>query len=63
MERCGRNVLQGTFCFQLSTVFQFYCHIPFTEEESSRTHFKVLGLKASSPQKLPCPQLEDSTIF
>ena len=33
------------------------------EVESSRTHFKVLGLEASSPQKLPCPQLEDSTIF
>ena len=23
----------------------------------------VLGLEASSPQKLACPQLEDSTIF
>ena len=37
---------------------------------SSRTHFEVLdlegqvlGLKASSPQKLPCPRLEDSTFF
>ena len=37
---------------------------------SSRTHFEVLGLEekvlaleASSPQKLPCFQLEDSTIF
>ena len=32
---------------------------------ASRTHFEVLGLglKASSPQKLPCPRLEDSTIF
>ena len=32
---------------------------------SSRTHFEVLGLglKASSPRKLPCPWLEDSTIF
>ena len=41
--------------------------------ESSRTHFKVFGLglegqvlslgfKASSPQKLPCRRLEDSTI-
>ena len=24
---------------------------------------QVLGLKASSPQKLPCPRLEDSMIF
>ena len=42
--------------------------------ESSRTHFEVLGLglegqvlglglEASSPRKLPCPWLEDSTIF
>ena len=39
---------------------------------SSRTHFEVLdlkdqvlglGLAASSPQKLACPRLEDSTIF
>ena len=32
---------------------------------SSRTHFKVLGLglEASSPRKLACPRLEDSTIF
>ena len=39
---------------------------------SSRTHFEVLGLglegqvlglEASSPRKLPCPWLEDSTIF
>ena len=31
--------------------------------ESSRTHFEVLGLEASSLGKLPCPRLEDSTIF
>ena len=30
---------------------------------SSRTHFEVLGLEAPSPRKLPCPRLEDSTIF
>ena len=30
---------------------------------SSRTHFEVLGLEASSPRKLPCPRLENSTIF
>ena len=36
-----------------------------TEVESSRTHFQVLGLglEASSPRKLPCPWLEDSTFF
>ena len=43
-----------------------------TEVESSRTHFEVLGLEgqvlgldleASSPRKLACPRLEDSTIF
>ena len=33
------------------------------EVESSRTHFEVLGLEASSPRKLPYPRLEDSTIF
>ena len=33
------------------------------ETESSRTHFEVLGLEASSPRKLPCPRLEESTIF
>ena len=32
---------------------------------ASRTHFEVLGLglEATSPRKLPCPWLEDSTIF
>ena len=32
---------------------------------ASRTHFEVLGLglEASSPRKLPCHRLEDSTIF
>ena len=39
---------------------------------SSRTYFEVLGLglesqvlglEASSPRKLPCPRLEDSTSF
>ena len=63
VERSDRNVFQGTFCFQLSTVFQFYCYIPFTEVESLKTHFEVLGLEASSPQKLPCPRFEDSSIF
>ena len=35
--------------------------IQLSEVESSRTHFEVL--EASSPRKLPCPLLEDSTIF
>ena len=32
---------------------------------SSKTHFQAigLGLEASSPEKFPCPRLEDSTIF
>ena len=63
VERSDHNVFHGTFCFQLSTVFQFYRYIPFTEVESSRTHFEVLGLEASSPRKLPCPRLENSSIF
>ena len=42
------------------------------EVKSSRTHFEVLGLglegqvlglEASSPRKLACPRLENSTIF
>ena len=40
------------------------------EVESSRTDFEVLGLEgqvlgleASSPRKLACPRLEDSSIF
>ena len=45
------------------------CKTQFAEVESSRTslasrtHFEVLNLEASSPRKLPCPRLEDSTIF
>ena len=63
VEKSDHNVLQGTFCFQISTVFQFYRYIPFTEVESSRTQFEVLDLEASSPRKLPCPWLENSSIF
>ena len=45
--------------------------LKWTEVESSRTslasrtHFEVLGLglEASSPRKLPCPRLENSSIF
>ena len=32
-------------------------------EDVLEAHFEVLGLEASSPQKLPCPRLEDSAIF
>ena len=63
MGRSDRNVLQDTFRFQLSTAFQFYCYIPFTEVESLKTHFEVLGPEALSPQKLPCPRLEDSVCL
>ena len=49
VERSDCNASQGTFCFQFSIVFQFYRYIPFTDVESSRTHFEVLGLEASSP--------------
>ena len=34
-----------------------------SEVEFSRTHFEVLGFEVSSPRKLACPRLEDSTIF
>ena len=56
-------------------LFPFRGHTKFTqyipEVESSRTslasrtHFEVLGLglEALGPRKLPCPRLEDSTIF
>ena len=47
---------------------------PLALRTSSRTHFEVLGLglegqvlglglEASSPRKLACPRLEDSTIL
>ena len=37
----------------------------FASRTSSRTDFEVLGLglEASSPRKLACPRLEDSTFF
>ena len=52
-------------------VFTDTHHMVLTEVESSRTslasrtHFEVLGLglEASSPRKLACPRLEDSSIF
>ena len=56
MERSDRNVLQGTFCFQLSTAFQFFCYIPFTKVESSRTHLKSLALKLQVLENCPGQQ-------
>ena len=58
-------------------LFEYYNHLPqlSTEVESSttslasrtssRTHFEVLGLglEVLGPRKLPCPRLEESTIF
>ena len=35
----------------------------FENTLASRIHFEVLGLEASSPRKLACRRLEDSTIF
>ena len=62
MERSGHNVLQGTFCFQLSTAFPFYCYIPF-KRWSPRGH--ILKTLASKLQVLEnCrPRIEDSSIF
>ena len=46
-----------------------YKYLPEVEPSktslASRTRFDVLGLgvEASSPQKLPCPQLENRSIF
>ena len=34
-----------------------------SEMKCSRTHFEVLDFEASSPRKLRCPRLENSTIF
>ena len=59
VERSDRNVLQGTFCFQLSTVFPFYCYIPFTEVESSRTHLTSLASKLQVLEN--CPVLGSRT--
>ena len=63
---CGILVLLTHLHEQLLTTLQ---SSKIAEVESSRaslrTHFEVLGLglEASSPRKLACPRLEDSTIF
>ena len=59
-----RPSLKTCFYRLLQTTVAYTC---FAEVESSktslasRTHFEVLGLKASSPRKLACTRLEDST--
>ena len=52
----------------ISEVESLWTSLP--SRTTSRTHFEalglegqVLGLEASSPRKLPCPRLENSTIF
>ena len=68
---CFREALQDCY-----SPFHIIACIPEVESSrtllTSRTHFEVLGLEgqvlslgleASSPRKLACPRLEDSTIF
>ena len=61
---------ESWICHQLSEVE--FSRTSLASRTFSRTHFEVLGLKgqvlglgleASSPRKLACPRLEDSTIF
>ena len=40
-----------------------YSRTSLASRTSSRTHFHVLGLEASSSRKLSCLRLEDNTIF
>ena len=56
-----RLIVCPNFKFLTLVVFEYL----LPEVESSRTHFEVLGLglEASSPRKLACPWLGDSTIF
>ena len=76
---CGLIALQIFLCFLVNSAIYTWskfcfsligkivkcrsCLVQITWGESSRTHFEVLGLEASSPRKLPFPRLEDSTIF
>ena len=65
------NKLQANFLAEVES-----SRTSLASRTSSRTHFVVLGLglegqvlglglglEASSPRKLACPRLEDSTIF
>ena len=66
-------VLQNLATRGQQTWFDWYWWLPEVESSrtslasrtSSRTHFEVLGLglEASSPRKLACPRLKDSTSF
>ena len=59
--------------FESAITYYYFIQLPEVESSrtslasrtSSRTHFEVLGLglEASSPRKLACPRLEDSSIF
>ena len=66
---CSKSCCSPSFFLSILYWGLLYLLIPEMESSrtslASRTHFKVLGLglEASSPQKLPCPRLEDSTIF
>ena len=55
------------FTTEATALTTFLLHYTTAEVESSSTHFEVLGLglglEASSPRKLACPRLEDSSIF
>ena len=61
-----------TQSFKQDRIQSFVLALSVSDVESSRTHFEVLGLEgqvlglgleASSPRKLACSRLEDSTIF
>ena len=65
---CRNFTFKLSYCFYVSEVESSRTSL------ASRTHFEVLGLglegqvhglglEASSPRKLACPRLEDSTIF
>ena len=57
----------GLHCTRYRLIYHYHNEtwMVKAEVESSRTHFEVLGLglEASSPRKLACPRLEDSTTF
>ena len=61
--------LASHICFPSRLVFYQHLNLHIAEVESSRTplasrtDFEVLGLETSSPRKLACPRVEDSTIF
>ena len=69
---------KGPLISLAKTPLNVWFHVSLPEVESSRTSLasrtdfevlglglegQVLGLEASSPRKLACPRLEDSTVF